>query len=258
MPALEYLFSAPRKEALAEVVACRVSCRNFTGAPDAANLAMLSYTIGRYPLPGARLMLMPVDESLFTGFHLPSSRAPGTRISGCRMAAAVIACGAEPLCRVHAGILGEALVLEATSHGLGTCWVGGSYKRKQLQLPLAPSESLLALIALGTVDVPPISPVSRKRKPLEQLVKGTLPPEGSALRVAQLVQQAPSAMNLQPWHLQYGAQGTLTVSFSDRDLLEGGIALCHAELALTGAHHWRFSTLGSAWMAQTVLPQEMR
>ena len=42
------------------------------------------------------------------------------RITGCKMAAVVIACGTEALCRVNAGILGEAFVLEATALGLIT------------------------------------------------------------------------------------------------------------------------------------------
>lgn len=121
MTTLETLFSPMQKEKLRQAALVRTSCRSFAGAPDTAAFAALSYVVGRCALPGARLVLTPVDESLFTGTILGMGR-----ITGCKMAAVVIACGTEALCRVHAGILGEAFVLEATALGLGTCWVSGT------------------------------------------------------------------------------------------------------------------------------------
>ena len=118
MTTLETLFSPMQKEKLRQAALVRTSCRSFAGAPDTVAFAALSYVVGRCALPGARLVLTPVDESLFTGTILGMGR-----ITGCKMAAVVIACGTEALCRVNAGILGEAFVLEATALGLGTCWV---------------------------------------------------------------------------------------------------------------------------------------
>ena len=121
MTTLETLFSPMQKEKLRQAAWGRTSCRSFAGAPDTAAFAALSYVVGRCALPGARLVLTPVDESLFTGTILGMGR-----ITGCKMAAVVIACGTEALCRVNAGILGEAFVLEATALGLGTCWGSGT------------------------------------------------------------------------------------------------------------------------------------
>ena len=129
MTTLETLFSPMQKEKLRQAALVRTSCRSFAGAPATAAFAALSYVVGRCALPGARLVLPPVDESLFTGTILGMGR-----ITGCKMAAVVIACGTEALCRVNAGILGEAFVLEATALGLGTCWVSGTYRRKQIRL----------------------------------------------------------------------------------------------------------------------------
>lgn len=136
MTTLETLFSPVQKEKLRQAALVRTSCRSFAGAPDTAAFAALSYVVGRCALPGARLVLTPVDESLFTGTILGMGR-----ITGCKMAAVVIACGTEALCRVNAGILGEAFVLEATALGLGTCWVSGTYRRKQIRLPMQENET---------------------------------------------------------------------------------------------------------------------
>ena len=163
MTTLETLFSPMQKEKLRQAALVRTSCRSFAGAPDTAAFAALSYVVGRCALPGARLVLTPVDESLFTGTILGMGR-----ITGCKMAAVVIACGTEALCRVNAGILGEAFVLEATALGLGTCWVSGTYRRKQIRLPMQENETALAVIAVGVPEKPLQAPENRRRKPLEQ------------------------------------------------------------------------------------------
>lgn len=247
MPALEYLFSPMQKDTLAQSAQVRTSCRHFSAPLDASDLATLSYAIGRYAMPGARLVLMPVEESLFTGTILGQGR-----ISGCTLMAAVIACGPEPLCRVNAGILGEAFVLEATSHGIGTCWVNGSYKRKQLTLPLRETESLLAIIALGKPETPLASPEERHRRPLERLCRDEL--SGTPQSMAELVRIAPSASNGQPWSICCPDCHHMTLTVGEHNLLEGGIALCHAELGITKPHSWRFSSLRGQLIAMCTMP----
>lgn len=246
MPALEYLFSPVQKESLARAALVRTSCRNFSKPLDASDLAMLSYAIGRCAMPGARLVLMPVDESLFTGTLLGQGR-----ISGCTLVAVVIACGPEPLCRVNAGILGEAFVLEATSQGIGTCWLTGSYKRKQLTLPLAEKETVLAIIALGKPEAPLAAPEERRRRPLDRLCRDTL--SGTPLAMAELVRIAPSAANGQPWSICCPDEHHMTLTVGEHNLLEGGIALCHAELGISSRHSWRFSSLRGQLIAMCTM-----
>ena len=233
MTTLETLFSPVQKEKLRQAALVRTSCRSFAGAPDTAAFAALS-VVGRCALPGARLVLTPVDESLFTGTILGMGR-----ITGCKMAAVVIACGTEALCRVNAGILGEAFVLEATALGLGTCWVSGTYRRKQIRLPMQENETVLAVIAVGVPEKPLQAPENRRRKPLDKLMNA-VPADGMMLDAAKLVQIAPSAMNMQPWRME-ALPGAFALTISDRALLDGGIALCHAELALRGVHRWVYS-----------------
>ena len=173
------------------------------------------------------------------------------RITGCGAIAAVVASIALPEGRVNAGILGEAFCLEATAMGLGTCWVSGSYRKKQLTLPLKPDEALLAAIAVGVPEKKNAAE-TRRRKSLDRLCKGDtgLWPE-EVRQAAQAVQIAPSAMNLQPWTMSL-EQNRFAIDVPDRSRLELGIALCHAELALTSPHTWRLGDGRrdpSAWAA---------
>lgn len=239
MAALETLFNADQKHRLSDAIPRRVSCRAYADPLSAGDWAALSYIAGRYVMPGARLCLVRVDESLFTGTLLSTGR-----VTGCRAVAAVVASSAVTRSKVHAGILGEAFCLEATAMDLATCWMTGTYKKKQLTVTLQPGEAVLGVIAVGHPAEGAIQPGNRRRKPLERLCRGDIREWPEELRrAARAVQMAPSAMNLQPWTMDLeGARFILDAS--DRAQLDLGIAMCHAELLLTTPHTWRF---GSAW-----------
>ncbi len=232
---LETLYPAHDRSRLIDAVKLRTSCRTYAGGLDAVDYAALSYAMGRYQLPGARLAFFQVEKSFFTGTLLGMKR-----ITGCTLAAAVIITDA-PLSRIHAGILGESFVLEATARGLGTCWVSGSYRRKDLQLPLHAGEAVLCVIAVGTPAAPLTPPASRHRKAPEHFCRGNFRDWPDELtHAAALVQCAPSAMNMQPWVLCVGPGGEFVLDANDRALLDAGIALCHAELALETPHVWHY------------------
>ena len=234
---LETLFTPADRPRLIDAAELRTSCRAYAGVPDAADYAALSYAIGRYQLPGVRLALFSVEEGFFTGTLLSTKR-----ITGCRMIAGVIV-DEHPQSRLHAGIVGEAFVLEATSRGMGTCWVSGSYKRKELQIPLAPGEAVACVIAVGKPVQPLTAPASRQRKAPEHFCRGNFRSWPEELTdAAALIQIAPSAMNMQPWVLSIGPNSELIVDTADRALLDAGIALCHAELALETPHTWHFAS----------------
>ena len=236
-PTLETLFPAADRPRLISAAKLRTSCRAYAGTPDAADYAALAYAIGRYQLPGVRLMLLPVEDGFFTSTLLSMKR-----IIGCRMIAAVIT-DDKPLSRLHAGIVGEAFVLEATHRGLGTCWVSGSYKRKELQLPLGPGESVVCVIAVGKPASALTAPITRQRKAPEHFCRGNFRSWPEELTdAAALVQIAPSAMNMQPWVLSIGPGNEFIVDTADRALLDAGIALCHAELALETPHTWHYAS----------------
>ena len=239
MFALETLFNPAQKTRLAGAIPRRVSCRAYDAPLSAGEWAALSYAAGRYQTPGARLCLMHVEESLFTGTLLSTGR-----VTGCTAVAAVIASSAVTRSKVHAGILGEAFALEAVAMGLGCCWMTGSYRRKKLEVPLQPGEAVLGVIALGHPAPGADSPDSRRRKPVEKLCRGDLRAWPKELcRAAEAVQLAPSAMNLQPWEMSLKGNRFI-IDASDRAQLELGIALCHGEVALTTPHAWHY---GMGW-----------
>ena len=244
---LETLYPAFDRPRLMEAIRLRSSCRAFAGALDAADCSALSYALGRYALPGVRIVLNTVAEDFFTSTLLGMKR-----ITGCRDAAVVIIDGA-PLSRIHAGIVGESLVLEATSRGLGSCWVSGSFRRKDVRVPVGPGEAVLCVIALGQPAAPLTPPSTRHRKAAEHLCRGNLRTWPQELQsVVSLVQAAPSAMNMQPWTMSIGPQGEFLLDASDRAQLDAGIALCHAELALETPHIWHFGTQKHQPMAWAV------
>lgn len=234
---LETFYPPHDRSRLIEAARLRTSCRAYAGAPDPAEYAALSYALGRYQLPGVRLVLSAVEEGFFTSTLLNAKR-----ITGCRMIASVVI-DAAPLSRLYAGIVGESFVLEAAAKGLGTCWVSGSFKRKELSIPLAAGETVVCVIAVGKPAQPLAAPSSRQRKAPEHFCRGNFRDWPEMLTdAAALVQIAPSAMNMQPWVLSIGPEGEFILDTADRALLDAGIALCHAELALDTPHVWHYGT----------------
>ena len=227
--ALNTLLTPEQKERLAKAVRVRTSCRAFQGDITLQQRAELAYHAGRFALPGARLTLTSLPENAFTN------------ITGCRMAAAVLVEGEGWLNRLNAGAIGEAFVLEATAMGLGTCWVGGSFRREAARGIAAPGETLLALIAVGPPVTPLTAPATRSRMAPDYLCRGNWRQWPEAyIRAATLVQQAPSGMNQQPWALLTTEAGDFAVEAQPGSALDAGIAILHAELALDAPHAWRF------------------
>ena len=229
------------KSRLSAAVRLRTSCRAYAGPLSAGDLATLAYHTGRFALPGARLTLIPSPGDAFVD------------LTGSPAAVGVIICGDSWQNRLHAGFIGEAFVLEATAMGLGTCWVGGSYRRQAVTGHTAPGETLLCLIAVGLPAQPLTAPQTRRRMAPEQLCRGNWRawPE-QLIRAATLVQQAPSSMNQQPWALLQPTAAFFALDAPVRSALDAGIALCHAELALDSPHQWRITDAPGQPLATTV------
>ena len=209
-----------------EQIPSRVACRHFSAAPGVGQWTTLSYAAARLCLPGVRILLAACDESFFTPVIFNYGR-----ITGAVRFAAVIADTAVPRHMTHAGISGEAFVLEAASCGVATCWVSGTYKKKESPVHLYPGEVLAAVIPLGIAAEPAPSPVKRNRKPLKWFLEdgGNGWPE-HALYAARMVREAPSAMNRQPWKLRLNSQSLALLA--PPNSLDTGIALLHMEAAL--------------------------
>lgn len=148
-----------------------------------------------------------------------------------------------PRLQERCGCCGEQLVLTAQAMGLSTCWVGGTYDKERCRALLGPGLELVCAVAIGFAHQAPTgreklirAVAARKSKPAGQLAEGLdLAPAWFARGIA-AVERAPSAMNRQPVHFTWRADGTVLArttedtAFSQVDL---GIAKLHFEL---GAH----------------------
>ena len=155
-----------------------------------------------------------------------------------------------PNVQASAGYTGEGIILEATSQGLNTCWVGGFFKRESVmnQIDLKDGEQILAITPIGyskeEADRVGNSTKKYRRKDLNKLIISEDEIAGnwidSSLEAARV---APSAANRQPWRFHVD-EGAITVSsntkregFGVSRKLDCGIAMLHLEL---GAHVFGF------------------
>jgi nitroreductase len=157
------------------------------------------------------------------------------------------------------GFCMEKIILEVTALGLGTCWLGGTFKRSAFakKIELATGELLPAITPLGypleemsTADRMIRSGAgSNRRKPWSALFyeadgKTALTEASAGLysQALEAVRLGPSASNRQPWRLIRDNQGLYHLYLSENKIynrmmgkiriqnIDMGIAMSHFEL----------------------------
>lgn len=141
----------------------------------------------------------------------------------------------------------ESVVLAATKAGLGTCWLGGTFKSSTFGD--ADSGRGLKLVAVVPVGRPAASgglvnrimravAKSDARKALGEMFfvnnfDTPLPPDGPYIRELDMMRLAPSSRNCQPWRgLIRGNQiDFYCVTTSPMNMLDMGIGLYHFDVA---------------------------
>jgi len=144
----------------------------------------------------------------------------------------------------------ELLMLHATAHSLGTCWVGGTFHRASCPVKLSKDESVICVITVGRVPQGLSMKeklihrlTHRKTKSAEQMYQpaGTVP--DWFLTGIKAVLAAPSAVNRQPVMFTYNKDDSVTASVKDITgegyALDLGIAKLHFELG-AGSGTWEF------------------
>ena len=169
----------------------------------------------------------------------------------------------DPNVQEKMGYTGEAAILEATSLGLGTCWVALTYNAKAVKsmIKLEKTEKLLCVSPVGytaekwSFEEKVFSGFgsNHNRKPLQSMAGG-LP--GSqwpdwARAAVEAARLAPSAVNRQPWGFRV-EERSVTVEVKSRGpkfniamRLDCGIAMLHIELgamSLGATGNWEFLT----------------
>lgn len=204
----------------------RSSVRKYTGAPDKEQLDRLGVLCRKLSWQG-------ITVRMFKGPGLKSG------IKGTDVYAVIVAKRGTPM--ELEGFMGEALVLEATSMGLGTCWLGAYFYPDIVNrnVNLQSDEVVHCVIALGKAELPEFAP---KRKELTK-VCGMDESQLAALGVWQkeavlAARLAPSAVNLQPWKITADRTSVsileASVIYKKYAPIDRGICMLHAAV---GAYH---------------------
>ena len=221
------MFELKLEKSWSDALYARSSVRKFTGAPDKEQLDRLGVLCRKLSWQG-------VTIRMFKGPGLKSG------IRGTDVYAVIVAKRGTPM--EMEGFMGEALVLEATAMGLGTCWLGAFFYPDVVSrnVNLQSDEAIHCVIALGKVDaLPPFAP---KRKELERvcgMTEAQLSELGNWQKEAVLAARvAPSAVNMQPWKIVADKTSVsileAPVLYKKYAPLDRGICMLHAAV---GAHH---------------------
>lgn len=213
------------------------------------HLALLMETLKNFhPFPDVRAVLVTESpEEVFKG--LIGSYG---RVNGAPAYLAFIGDDKSPTVNENLGYLGEGLILEATTLGLGTCWIAGSFNSEKVKskIEISPDEKVFAVTPVGyTGDKTwgekfmSFAIKSQKRKEISEIIDGSveklLPWAKTAIESARL---APSAVNRQPWLFRMNDDSTVTISEDNKKSighlskrLDCGIAMLHFQLAAAQA-----------------------
>ena len=207
----------------------RSSVRKYTGNPTDEQLSRLGVLCKKLTWQGITVRMF---------------RGPGLKsvIKGTNVYAVIVAKNDTP--PEMEGYMGEALVLEATAMGLGTCWLGAGFNADIVNknVNLQNDEQIHCVIAIGQASLPAFNP---KRRSIQQLckksedeVKNLGPWQLTAVENARL---APSAINQQPWKIEVD---TNSISILERTVLipkyagiDRGICMLHAAVGAASKRH---------------------
>ena len=130
----------------------RSSVRQYTGAPDKEQLDRLGETCRKLSWQGVKIRMF---------------KGPGLKnqIKGTDVYAVIVAKRGTPM-EVE-GYMGEALVLEATSMGLGTCWLGAGFYPDIINrnVDLQTDEAVHCVISIGKANLPAFAPSAINQQP---------------------------------------------------------------------------------------------
>lgn len=170
---------------------------------------------------GLMYKLVTGDDSVFGSFFVSYGLFHGVRNY-------IIIAGREGADGEKAGYYGERLVLEAVQMGLSTCWVAGTYSRRNASEHIPSDMSIIAVIAIGYAAK---EGKSHKSKSPEKVSSSTSPvPEwfSEGIRMALL---APTAMNQQKFFIRNdNGKVTAEAKAGRYTVLDLGIVKYHFEV----------------------------
>lgn len=177
------------------------------------------------------------------GKFLNGFKASYGMISGANSFIALIGDRSIENLKTEIGYYGELIVLEATRLNLGTCWIGGTYKKEacESELGLKNNEELICVISIGYVK----ESKSLKEKLITRLAKNNKSIDDILLEKDANIEswiedginaviKAPSAINKKPVGYTFNKGEIKTFITKENDGYEEidlGISMAHFEIA---------------------------
>lgn len=170
---------------------------------------------------GLLYKLVTDDDSVFGSFFVSYGLFHGVRNY-------IIVAGGEDADGEKAGYYGERLVLEAVGLGLSTCWVAGTYSRKNASSHIPSDMDIIAVIAIGYAAK---EGKSHKSKAPEKVSSSTEPVPEWFKEGVRLALLAPTAMNQQKFFI-VNDNGTVSIEAKAGryTILDLGIVKYHFEI----------------------------
>lgn len=186
-----------------------------------------------------REMVDAVNEEANLDFKFIEDATPAFKIFTGKFSMIAV-CGPDTQkAREDCGYYGESIMLQCVYHGLGTCWVGGTYNENKTyeMIDLEREKRLYAVITIGypkeslsVIEKTMYNATHKKSKPYQKMIEycdEALPEHYTyALK---LVEKAPSAVNRRPVLFRY-CEGVLSAyvdePYSDKSV-DFGIAKLH-------------------------------
>lgn len=152
----------------------------------------------------------------------------------------------------RAGYFAQQIVIKATTLGLGTCYVGGTYDKKSISARIRVGEKLLFIILFGYEDHQPQRLMARigynlihlKKKALHDFI--TIDSEEEYLKFPKLheaveaVACSPSSLNKRPARItcKNGEIHMLINSDNEKEFIDLGIAQYNFQFIMPGEWEW--------------------
>lgn len=187
-------------------------------------------------------MIDYVNKKANLSFIFVENASPAFSIFSGRFSAIAV-CGADTAAvREDCGYYGETIVLQCAYHGLGTCWVSGSYNENTIlnMIDLPEKIRLYCVIVIGFANPKKsllenimYKATHKNSKPYQKMFEVCDKKLPNHFEYAmQLVEKAPSAVNRRPVNFRY-ENGVISASvdelYSDKSI-DFGIAKLHFQL----------------------------
>lgn len=184
-------------------------------------------------------MVDAVNESAGLDFIFIDDATPFFKIFTGKFSMIVVAGPDTQKAREDCGYYGESIVLQCVYHGLGTCWVSGTYNENKVYetVNLASEKRIYAVITIGyakdnysLIEKTMYNATHKKNKTYQDMFEAcdAKLPEEYAYGM-KLVEKGPSAVNRRPVKFRYEngiLSGSVDEPYSDKSV-DFGIAKLH-------------------------------